>query len=664
MNTLKILLATLLGLVISISSQGQILMPTVIANGGGHHQDPNSGNQLSWTIGQVAVLTQTNFTGDIMVTEGFQQPESPCTTVINTNDTGYGSLRNAIICANLNPGIDTIRFNLGGTIPYTINLASPLPILTDGATHIIGETQEGFEPGSIVVDGTMVNADGGLLINTSDVVISGLEFANFSVLPAININASNEALISNCDFVNNSVAVQVSGMSEQIWITENRFLCNTTAIDLQDNSNSSNLRMTPMVEQTNAEAIWGQAQPFDTIEVYWFDPSECGGVDCQGKELLGKTQATASGFWVLEQDFTSLENFETVALGYDQNGNSTEFSNCAKICPTLFESFTDTICIGGEYAFGGEIYISSGIYYDTTQVVGDVCDSITELNLFVLDPNDLPPAIAFDSLSCTGTGVLAAADLPDYIEGFWTSADPEVLILEDSSILTEIQDLQPGENVIQWTVTNKFCPDYDSTFITVFFFDETPIAMDDELQLNLEDRMATINVLENDDFASNPGYYSWSTTVLSVDPPDQVVVPESAGVYFLEFDGSAPSIQFTYLLENINCPDYRDEALVTLLFQTDETFDEERAFSPNGDGINDFFVFPELEDFPNNFENNELIVFNRWGDIVFQEGPYSNTWDGTNQATGQSLPAGTYYYILRLDLGNGEVKQGQITLVR
>ena len=57
-------------------------------------------------------------------------------------------------------------------------------------------------------------------------------------------------------------------------------------------------------------------------------------------------------------------------------------------------------------------------------------------------------------------------------------------------------------------------------------------------------------------------------------------------------------------------------------------------FTPNGDGKNDFLTIGTEV---NNFE---LVIFNRWGDKVYQERSYQNDWDGDN------LPAGAYYYIL------------------
>src|SRR6185295_4787609 len=59
--------------------------------------------------------------------------------VTNVNDEGPGSLRQAIIDANTNPGLDTITFNIVGTSP-TITPFLSLPTITD-AVVIDGTTQ-------------------------------------------------------------------------------------------------------------------------------------------------------------------------------------------------------------------------------------------------------------------------------------------------------------------------------------------------------------------------------------------------------------------------------------------------------------------------------------------------------------------------------------------
>jgi|GEM_PF-6509184 len=75
-------------------------------------------------------------------------------------------------------------------------------------------------------------------------------------------------------------------------------------------------------------------------------------------------------------------------------------------------------------------------------------------------------------------------------------------------------------------------------------------------------------------------------------------------------------------------------------------------FTPNGDGINDYFKIKCIELYP----NNAIEVYNRWGHKVYEKRNYNNDWDGTANTgnvirRGEKLPVGTYYYIL--DLGDG-----------
>lgn len=75
------------------------------------------------------------------------------------------------------------------------------------------------------------------------------------------------------------------------------------------------------------------------------------------------------------------------------------------------------------------------------------------------------------------------------------------------------------------------------------------------------------------------------------------------------------------------------------------------VFSPNNDGTNDAFTITNIQ-----FHRNNLTIFNRWGDAVYEARNYTNQWRGAD------LPDGTYFYILKLD--EGREFTGYVTLLR
>ncbi len=101
-------------------------------------------------------------------------------TVTNTNDSGAGSLRQAIADANALAGLDTITFNISGSGPHTINLASGLPTITDSVV-IDGWSEPDFSSTPVIVlDGNDVSADGLSLSATADgSTIRGLVIRDF-----------------------------------------------------------------------------------------------------------------------------------------------------------------------------------------------------------------------------------------------------------------------------------------------------------------------------------------------------------------------------------------------------------------------------------------------------------------------------------------------------
>ena len=76
------------------------------------------------------------------------------------------------------------------------------------------------------------------------------------------------------------------------------------------------------------------------------------------------------------------------------------------------------------------------------------------------------------------------------------------------------------------------------------------------------------------------------------------------------------------------------------------------VFTPNGDGVNETWEVLGLQNFP----NNTVKIYNRWGNLVYEKEYYTGDWDGTSNGRivideSGKLPVGTYYYII--DLGDG-----------
>lgn len=129
--------------------------------------------------------------------------------VTNTNDTGPGSLRDAIVNANSCPGWDTIVFDIPGAGPYVISPLSPLPAATD-TVFINGYSQAGAALATssvpanlqIVVEGSSAGTAAGLEISAPFSKVAGLCIHSFQGGTGtggvgIYVNATNVLLVGN-----------------------------------------------------------------------------------------------------------------------------------------------------------------------------------------------------------------------------------------------------------------------------------------------------------------------------------------------------------------------------------------------------------------------------------------------------------------------------------
>ena len=128
-------------------------------------------------------------------------------TVTNTNDSGAGSLRQAILDANdevANPGHDTISFNISGGGPHTIAPISALPTITAPVT-IDGYSQPGASPNTLAVGNDAVlkielsgpDALNGLKIEADDSTVKGLVASNWENGIFLGVDATGNTVRGN-----------------------------------------------------------------------------------------------------------------------------------------------------------------------------------------------------------------------------------------------------------------------------------------------------------------------------------------------------------------------------------------------------------------------------------------------------------------------------------
>ena len=183
--------------------------------------------------------------------------------------------------------------------------------------------------------------------------------------------------------------------------------------------------------------------------------------------------------------------------------------------------------------------------------------------------------------------------------------------------------------------------------------------------------------------------YGTGSVLISVHPYPQIsAVPQNAEIYSGESVSITVSGASTVIWnpsENLSCddcanplfvaPSFADFDSVHIIVVTasefgcassdtvritvleDLPFVIPQGFSPNGDGVSDTWVIQGLDKYP----DNELFIYNRWGAQVFSKSSYQNDWDGKFNADAL-LPAGTYYYVIKLHDEDERAFQGFVYL--
>lgn len=331
-----------------------------------------------------------------------------------------------------------------------------------------------------------------------------------------------------------------------------------------------------------------------------------------------------------------------------------------QLLPVATGKISAIICEGQTYTLHGRTFNQDGVYtftIDQTTING--CDSLVELTLDVLSEGQLGSAYAGEDQNTCDNTVLLEAELPQGVTGKWTGPG---VIQDPTAPVTTVNTVPSGSSVFIWTLSSAECPNY--TADTVVIVKNTgPEAVEDNMVIAASSTGATLDLSTNDQLQNQTGILYNTLNLPSVG--NWSISPNGLLTFVPGVRGNF-NVQGTYIVCSSTCPDDCDSAKVNIRIYNDlvdTTVSIPNAITPNGDGLNDVFYIDLLDDVQTDTEGNQLVIVNRWGDIVYSAKPYRNNWNGVNDQ-GDELPEGTYYYIFTLNLSKGQVYKGDVTILR
>ena len=236
-----------------------------------------------------------------------------------------------------------------------------------------------------------------------------------------------------------------------------------------------------------------------------------------------------------------------------------------------------------------------------------------------------PHIAAAGSLAfCDGGSVELSVDLEEGQSAIWSNA-------QTTATITVTENGQYIVNVFD----ENGCQQKDTIEVTVWELPNVTASNDTTVSLGYNVPL----------WAAGATYYAWEPETYL----DEHHVADPTSVSPLE--------TITYTVTGTDDNGCVNTADVTITVDPDYTLETVNLFTPNGDGVNDFWRIKNVD----LYADCVVKVFNRWGVEVYSSTAYQNDWDGTFK--GEKLPEATYYYIITCD-GTDKEYDGAISILR
>lgn len=154
--------------------------------------------------------------------------------------------------------------------------------------------------------------------------------------------------------------------------------------------------------------------------------------------------------------------------------------------------------------------------------------------------------------------------------------------------------------------------------------------------------------------ASGGGTYSWSGPNQFVSSNETITIPSFT---------AGQQGTYSVLVTDTNGCTSLNSTEVSISYSA-ACLDIPELVSPNGDGHNDTWQIDGLD----NFLNAKVMIFNRWGNLIYEVTPYSTPWNGEPNTgfeidgSGGKVPVGTYFYVIELNDQEKNVYKGYLEL--
>lgn len=548
------------------------------------------------------------------------------------------NIQEPLPCTEADPVVDLENISNCTEMIYTMNVTnanSTVVYYVKGENGTSYQTKDTFmfsEPGDYeigMISGCpakdtsfLISWDGGLALEVENIQAKNCDYLGLVNIKGAKGKAPYEYKLDNALWLDDGYFTDLAPGIFKVYIKDANECIDSTEIEILDQSSVLEIVM---------------------------DSSELK-VDCVDTSNYIAVSATGSDpyhYFIIdnEGEFNTTGFFENLSVGthkiscVDDFGCSSEdfiFEITAEDAYGKIELDT-SICKGDSLKWGNMIFKEAGSFTDT--VMNPLtCDTIYLTNLAVNDPTSFTQDISICENETFIIGNNVYSESGEY---------EDVMVNQfgcDSIVTTNLTVTSTSE----FSISDTIC------LGDTLWMDNTPLFEKGEY---------------NFEYANSLGCDSIVTLDLQIrDNSNEVIITDTicpGDTAFVENTAFVEEGEYSFNYQSIHgCDSMVFVNIVERSFQACNSIDCSvyfpNVFSPNGDGVNEYF-----EPLSKEYKSTLLIIFDRWGNKVFESTTETPKWDG--RMNGKEVAQGVYVFVAMGTCGNSErIKKlhGNITLIR